>query len=104
MTRTRGLLEEVMPIGTEFDEFPHQVLIDYATGTGPRVQDDLVVAADQAEKDRTKSRNDLIDYGKDQELTAEQIAEALKEKGLKFESDNWDTMTATLDKYAEEFK
>jgi len=102
VTRTRGLLEAIMPIGTEFSEFPHEALIQYATGSGPQIQDDLVVAADQAEKDRTKSRNDLIDYGKDQGLTAEQIAEALKEKGLKFESDNWDEMTAVLKKYATE--
>jgi len=102
VTRTRGRLEEIMPIGTEFDTFPHETLIDYATGVGPEMQDDLVVAADQAEKDRTKSRNDLIDYGKELGLTAEQIAEALKEKGLKFESDNWDQMTAILIDYAKD--
>jgi hypothetical protein len=102
VTRTRGLLEEIMPIGTEFDTFPHEALIQYATGAGPQMQDDLEVAADQAEKDRTKSRNDLIDHGRDLGLTAEQIAEALKEKGLKFESDNWDQMIAILDAYAAE--
>ena len=100
VTRTRGLLEEIMPIGTEFDTFPHEALIQYATGTGPQMQDDLEVAADQAEKDRTKNRNDLIDHGRELGLTAEQIAEALKEKGLKFEPDKWDQMIAILDEYA----
>ena len=100
MTRTRGLLEEIMPIGTEFSEFPYEALIRYATGTGPQMQDDLTVAADQAEKDRTKTRNDLIDHGKELGLTAEQIAEALKEKGLKFEAQNWDQMIDTLEEYA----
>jgi len=102
VTRTRGRLEEIMPVGTEFEEFPHETLVKYATGAGPQMQDDLDIAEDQAEKDRTKSRNDLIDYGKEQGLTAEQIAEALKEKGLKFESDKWDQMTAVLDEYAAE--
>jgi hypothetical protein len=101
VTRTRGLLDAIMPLGTEFDEFPHEALIAYATGVGVDVQDEVDVAATQAEHDRTKTREDLIDHGKDLGLTAEEIAEALKAKKLKFNARKWDQMTAALKEFAE---
>ena len=100
VTRTRGLLEAIMPIGTEFNEFPHETLIQYATGEGTIVQDEVTVAADQAEKDRTKTRNDLLDQGRELGLTAEEVAEALKAKKLKFNATKWDAMTAAMEEFA----
>lgn len=99
VTRTRGLLDQIMPMGTEFDTFPHEVLIDYATGSGAILQDELDVARDQAEHDRAKSRSDLVEYGKGLELTTGEVAEALKAKELKFVSEKWPEMVAAVDEY-----
>jgi hypothetical protein len=101
VTRTRGLLESIMPFGTEFEEFPHQTLIDYATGEGIQQQDELAVAEAQVEQDRTKTREDLIDFGKDAGLTAEEIAEALKKKKLRFNAAKWDKMVEAVTDFAE---
>ena len=101
VTRTRGLLEQIMPTGTEFSEFPHETLVQYATGEGATVQDEVEVAEDQAEKDRTKSRSDLLDHGKELGLTAKEVAEALKVKSLKFNSKDWDIMLAAVAEFAE---
>ncbi len=100
VTRTRGLLEAIMPLGTEFEEFPYETLIQYATGEGVQIQDEVDVARDQAEHDRTKTRNDLVDYGKDKGLSAEQIADALKAKKLKFNARKWEDMVAAVDEFA----
>jgi hypothetical protein len=100
VTRTRGLLDELMPVGAEFTEFPHKELIAYATGVGAHMDDEVEVAEKQAEHDRTRSRNDLIDFGKEQGLNAEEIAEALKTKGLKFDPDKWVEMEAAIAEFA----
>ncbi len=100
VTRTRGLLDAIMPIGAEFDTFPHEALIQYATGTGAILQDEVELAEEQAEHDRMKSRSDLVEYGKTLELTAKDVAEALKAKDLKFEAEKWPEMVAAIDEFA----
>jgi hypothetical protein len=100
VTRTRGLLDSIMPLGTEFTEFPYKTLIEYATGEGVKLQDEVEVAEAQAEKDRTRSRDDLIDFGKDCGLEAKEIAEALKAKGLKFNPEQWTEMEEAIKEFA----
>lgn len=104
VTRTRGLLDAIMPIGAEFDEFPYEALIQYATGTGAILQDEVELAREQAEHDRMKSRSDLVEHGKSLGLTAKDVAEALKDKDLKFESEKWPEMVAAIDEFAEKNK
>ena len=101
VTRTRGLLDATMPIGAEFDTFPHEALIEYATGSGAVLQDEVELAKEQAEHDRMKSRSDLVEHGTSLGLTAKDVAEALKAKKLKFESDKWPEMVAAVDEFAE---
>jgi hypothetical protein len=101
VTRTRGLLDAIMPIGAEFDTFPHEALIEYATGSGAILQDEVELAKEQAEHDRMKSRSDLVEYGKPLGLTAKDVAEALKDKNLKFESEKWPEMVAAIDEFVE---
>lgn len=100
VTRTRGRLEEIMPIGTEFNEFPYQTLIDYATGIGAEQQDEIDVAAAQADRERTRTKSDLVQYGRDRGLEPADVAEALKSKDLKFDSKKWDEMKAAVDEFS----
>lgn len=100
VTRTRGLLDAIMPITAEFDTFPHEALIEYATGSGAILQDEIELAKEQAEHDRMKSRSDLVEHGTSLGLTAKEVAEALKAKKLKFESEKWPEMVAAVDEFA----
>lgn len=102
VTRTRGLLQQIMPSGTQFSEFPYETLLDYATGTGLVQQDEIEVAASQAEKDRTKTKHDLVEYGKEKGLTAKDIADALKGAKMDFNEEQWDEMKEVVDDFVQE--
>lgn len=99
VTRTRGLLENIMPIGTTHQEFPASELLEYATGEGVDVQDEVAVAEEQVEKHEPKSRADLVEYGREKNLTNKDIAAALKQAGIRFNGKKWDEMTAAVDAY-----
>jgi hypothetical protein len=104
--KVQGALGKHLPLNSKHSEFPYQILHDYASEvvTGKDQLDEVEIAEQQHEKELAENlphtKQGLIEYAQKLDLTAGDVAEALKEADLRFDGKDWETMTEAVKMYA----